>query len=1148
MASDGADQVWRGNERDTLQAQVDEALEPLKSSMPFINASCSRCLRSCLPGEDAAFRGEASYESCTGRCGQKCVPHGLPELPDYFHEGISGPGNVTHWSGWILSLHQLRQQLKLGWSQESGEFSSPEFQRSSKAYVTVQTMVHDRNLYDPIRHDWTAAHYLKDLKSRFGGVDQVLLWAGYPNLGVDTRSNLDLMESVPGGMRTAVEVVIVGGGLAGLSAACELLERGCNIVILEKSQNLGGNSSKATTGIAAPGSELQKANGVTDNGADLVSMEPIAKDMIEKGAKDVDWLLSLAGCKDEMVLRLTPGHQKTPRTLGTRDHFPGAVVTYAVMHQLDTIAKAKPDKLKIVTSATVTKLVVEGSKVTGVEYQAGGAQKEMGVVLLATGGFAGDTSPASLLARYAPQLMQLPTTSDERTNGDGLSMATEVKAAVKNMNMVSVYPTAAVIPGMENDKFKIVLSDALVGAGGKLINYEGVQFVGELETAQKRADAMGRTKGPFRIVISEKDTEAVKWLCDFYVSRNVMKKYSNAAQLAAEMRVQPNKLPPLGTGAVLVAVVTPATYTCAGGLAVDQGKVLTSTGAPIEGLFAAGEVTACPCPNAWSASGVPLLYSIYTGRLAGASVGTALGAKEKVIDLVAIANALEEVKKEKKPEDMTKDELLAYCKELESRPAAGPAAPAGPPGVTLEEVAKHNKKDDAWVVVNGEAIDVTKWITIHPGGEQAIMAYLGKDATEEWNMIHKPGTVEKNAQHLKMMGKIGAGGAPAGGAAAAPVSDGMSPDEVAKHNTKTDAWIILHGEALDVTKWISIHPGGEQAIMAYLGKDATEEWVMIHKPGTVEKNMQHLKKMGKVSGAVAAAAPAAAVDDSPPPPDGDGGVPGFIGAVWFLLKNVMLMVMRTVFFTGNLKFSLDNNRNGTMRSAVFLITFTIVHALGNFVDMLGGPAELNGEGYLFDRIHWTGAFGYIKDFPFSVVEEYLALALLLHVTVALKRSYDITIGYTIATGRWNMLLSGLVILTFLIKHLQDFRFYPYYDYVELKAPPMLVNVKGVLSGHIFTDPDGELVKARDLYSREVALFKDLNTVLVYSICLALFVTHLCLGWKKLVPADAMQIPRDHQNMVIYMGWAAALAIAGMYGSVPWYVYFAKPEVVEHIKS
>ena len=301
---------------------------------------------------------------------------------------------------------------------------------------------------------------------------------------------------------------------------------------------------------------------------------------------------------------------------------------------------------------------------------------------------------------------------------------------------------------------------------------------------------------------------------------------------------------------------------------------------------------------------------------------------------------------EKKPEDMTRDELLAYCKEMETRPAvAAPVTDSGPPGVTMEEVAKHNKKEDAWIIVNGEAIDVTKWISIHPGGEQAIMAYVGKDATEEWNMIHKLGTVEKNAQHLKMMGKIGAGGG-GGGAASAPAgSGGLSMDEVAKHNKKDDAWIVVNGEAIDVTKWIPIHPGGEQAIVAYLGKDATEEWVMIHKPGTVEKNAQHLKMMGKVSGAAAAvAAPPAAGDDEAPPPDGNGGIPGIIGAVVFLLKSVMVMVLRTIFFTGNFKFTLDNNRKGTMRSAVFLLTFTIVHALGNFVDMLGGPAELNGEG------------------------------------------------------------------------------------------------------------------------------------------------------------------------------------------------------------
>lgn len=66
-------------------------------------------------------------------------------------------------------------------------------------------------------------------------------------------------------------------------------------------------------------------------------------------------------------------------------------------------------------------------------------------------------------------------------------------------------------------------------------------------------------------------------------------------------------------------------------------------------------------------------------------------------------------------------------------PAAVPAL--GPPRATVEEVTKHNKKEYAWNVVNGEAIDVKKWTFIHPGG-QAITAYLGKDATEEWNMIH----------------------------------------------------------------------------------------------------------------------------------------------------------------------------------------------------------------------------------------------------------------------------------------------------------------------------------------------------------------------------------------------------------------------------
>ncbi|RKP09846.1 cytochrome b5-like heme/steroid binding domain-containing protein [Thamnocephalis sphaerospora] len=64
---------------------------------------------------------------------------------------------------------------------------------------------------------------------------------------------------------------------------------------------------------------------------------------------------------------------------------------------------------------------------------------------------------------------------------------------------------------------------------------------------------------------------------------------------------------------------------------------------------------------------------------------------------------------------------------------------------TAAEVAKHNKEDDCWVIVNGQVLDVTSFLPDHPGGKKAILLFAGKDATEEFNMLHKPDVVEKYA-------------------------------------------------------------------------------------------------------------------------------------------------------------------------------------------------------------------------------------------------------------------------------------------------------------------------------------------------------------------------------------------------------------------
>ena len=122
---------------------------------------------------------------------------------------------------------------------------------------------------------------------------------------------------------------------------------------------------------------------------------------------------------------------------------------------------------------------------------------------------------------------------------------------------------------------------------------------------------------------------------------------------------------------------------------------------------------------------------------------------------------------------------------------AAPAAGGGGKALTLEEVAKHTTKDDCWVVVNGDVLDVTKFLPDHPGGELAILTFAGKDASEEFNMIHPGDVIQKYAPDavIGKLGQVQGGGAvaAAGAAVAAAGSGGFyTLADVAKHNTAED--------------------------------------------------------------------------------------------------------------------------------------------------------------------------------------------------------------------------------------------------------------------------------------------------------------------------------------------------------------------------
>jgi iron(II)-dependent oxidoreductase len=86
-------------------------------------------------------------------------------------------------------------------------YEEPSLQWAQRNFVQPQVMVHDRYLYDTTTNQWTVDRYLDDLLERYGGIDSVLLWTGYTNLGADERNAFDIFRNLPGGLAGVRQMV-----------------------------------------------------------------------------------------------------------------------------------------------------------------------------------------------------------------------------------------------------------------------------------------------------------------------------------------------------------------------------------------------------------------------------------------------------------------------------------------------------------------------------------------------------------------------------------------------------------------------------------------------------------------------------------------------------------------------------------------------------------------------------------------------------------------------------------------------------------------------------------------------------------------------------------------------------------------------------
>ncbi len=123
------------------------------------------------------------------------------------NQTCSGPNNRNDTRDWLKNLTEWIVNARRDLNLPSDIYQRPELQWVSSSFIQTQAMLHDKYLYDRKSGKFTVDRFLDDLQSRYGGLDSILLWHSYPNIGVDARSQFDMLNSLPGGIPKLKEVI-----------------------------------------------------------------------------------------------------------------------------------------------------------------------------------------------------------------------------------------------------------------------------------------------------------------------------------------------------------------------------------------------------------------------------------------------------------------------------------------------------------------------------------------------------------------------------------------------------------------------------------------------------------------------------------------------------------------------------------------------------------------------------------------------------------------------------------------------------------------------------------------------------------------------------------------------------------------------------
>ena len=437
-------------------------------------------------------------------------------------------------------------------------------------------------------------------------------------------------SALPDAWDSSADVIVVGGGAAGLSAALSASESGASVILIEQNDALGGDTLISGGYFNAVDPSRQAPMGIRD------SVQLFKKQIIESGGGKNSPQVAEVFAKEASVslawlerhgMRFLPDIFNVFGSPSPRAHKPVFPRGEGYIRTLSSACLKKKVDIQLKSRATGLFRNDQG-RIIGIEIIQKEGLKSLRAskgVILASGGYGANKE---MLERFAPRFATLPCDSQSGATGEMIHAAAEIGAPLQNMDLVECTPGS--LPGSDLMVRLDIRPNRMI-----MVDLEGKRFVDESGYRSKIAEAILSLPEQHCWSISDSDTVSS---FDVTIQKNLYRnlfaghifRADTLEKLAQQIQVPPASLrssvlsvsqsrhiktPPFWAAPVYLRI-----HTTLGGLVINgKAECVDSNGVPIPGLWAAGEAVG-NVQGANRLGGNGINNAVTFGRLAGAGV------------------------------------------------------------------------------------------------------------------------------------------------------------------------------------------------------------------------------------------------------------------------------------------------------------------------------------------------------------------------------------------------------------------------------------------------------------------------------------------------------------------------------------------------